>query len=96
MHVRTYTRRQNCALHIRLIRYGFIDYLLNVSIMLTLPVTTVTAECSFSQLRHLETYLRNAIAEEPFNSLTWMSIHCETKLPTNKIISEFAEKKTRR
>ncbi|XP_058836416.1 uncharacterized protein LOC131693000 [Topomyia yanbarensis] len=44
-------------------------------IMATIPVTTCTAERSFSTLKLLKTYLRNSTSEERLNGLALMFIH---------------------
>jgi hypothetical protein len=46
-----------------------------ISILLTLPVTTVSVECSFSLLRHLKSYTRGTIGAERLSSLALMSIN---------------------
>ena len=62
-------------------------------ILATLPVTTASAEQSFSQLRQLLTYLRNTTAEDRLNGLTLLQLHREIEIPTQELINTFAEKK---
>jgi hypothetical protein len=46
-----------------------------MKIFATLPVSTATAERSFSTLRRLKTYLRTSMGEDRLNGLALMSIH---------------------
>ncbi|XP_031327454.1 52 kDa repressor of the inhibitor of the protein kinase-like [Photinus pyralis] len=52
-----------------------------LKIFATLPVTTCTAERSFSTLRRLKTYLRNTMTEIRLNGLASLNIHRE--IPVN-------------
>jgi len=67
----------------------------NVSVLLqllvTLPVTTATAERSFSTLKRLKTYLRSSMSDERLTSLSLIHIHAETT-PTEalEVINKFA------
>jgi len=51
-------------------------YLL-LKILVTLPITTSSAERSFSTLRRLKTYLRNTISESRLNGLALLNIHTD-------------------
>ena len=64
--------------------------------MLTLSITTATAERSFSQIRRLKTYLCSTMGEDPFNGLALLHVHREVKLNADHIIDIFARKKARR
>jgi hAT family C-terminal dimerisation region len=46
-----------------------------LKIFATLPVSTATAERSFSTLRRLKTYLRTSMGSERLNGLALRSIH---------------------
>ncbi|XP_025416778.1 zinc finger MYM-type protein 1-like [Sipha flava] len=46
-----------------------------LKIVVTLPITTATAERSFSTMRRLKTYLRNTMAENRLNELAQLNIH---------------------
>ncbi|XP_053381948.1 52 kDa repressor of the inhibitor of the protein kinase-like [Mercenaria mercenaria] len=46
-----------------------------LKILLTMPVSTASAERSFSSLRRLKTYLRNTMTEERLTGLALMHIH---------------------
>lgn len=59
--------------------YKYADSLPNIKVLLqllcTLPVTTSTAERTFSALRRLKTYLRSTMTEERLNGLALLHIH---------------------
>ena len=61
-----------------------------------IPVTTATAERSFSQLRRLKTYLRSTMTTERLTGLALMAVHREVKLEVEQIISRFRDSKQRR
>ena len=71
-------------------------------LFLTLPVTTATAERSFSKLKLIKNYLRTSMGQERLSDLSLLSIEAETleKLKSssaiNDLINQFAEKKARR
>lgn len=71
-----------------------IFYLLKI--YATLPVTTCTAERSFSTLKRLKTFLRNSTGEERLNGLALMSVHRRFDLDTEEVMNDFAAKKSRR
>ena len=52
-----------------------VDKLLHI--YLTVPVTTATAERSFSALRRIKTYLRSTMSEERLNNLMLLHVHKE-------------------
>ena len=59
-------------------------------IYLTIPVTTATAERSFSVLRRLKTWLRNTMTQERMNNLLLLHVH---KTITDALdLREIAEK----
>lgn len=59
-------------------------------IIVTLPVSTASAERSFSTLRRLKTYLRSTMSEERLTGLALMTVHRERNIPIEKIISRMA------
>ncbi|XP_037297534.1 zinc finger MYM-type protein 1-like [Manduca sexta] len=67
-------------------------------LFLTLPVTTATAERSFSKLKLIKNYLRTSMGQERLSDLSLLSIEVETleKLKSssaiNDLINQFAEK----
>lgn len=65
-----------------------------LSILLTLPVTTASAERSFSS-RRLKTWLRNRMSEERLTGLALMHIHQNIEIDIEKVIDRFAKTKKR-
>ena len=67
----------------------------NVAVLLqvlaTLPVTTATAQRSFSTLKRLKTYLRSSMADDRLTSLALIHLHAET-IPVDaaEVIDKFA------
>lgn len=72
----------------------------NIAILLqifaTVPVTTATAERSFSSLRLLKTYLRSTMKEERLNGLALMAIHKDVRFKYDDVITEFAKQNDHR
>ncbi|XP_060866247.1 uncharacterized protein LOC132941980 [Metopolophium dirhodum] len=70
----------------------------NVRIMLTIPVSTASAERSFSKLKIIKNYLRNTMTQERLSALAVLSI--ETKIANNlnyeDILKTFSEAKSRK
>lgn len=71
------------------------DFFPNIHVLLqvlsVLPVTTATAERSFSTLKRLKTYLRNHSTDERTTSLALMSIHRNIQIDPNEIIDIFRQ-----
>lgn len=65
-------------------------------ILATLPVSTATAERSFSTLRRLKTWLRSNTGEERLVGLALMSIHRDIVLDPESIIVRFAKSNRRK
>ena len=67
-------------------------------LFLTIPVTTASAERSFSKLKLIKTYLRNSMGQERLNNLAILSIEnsMARNLNFDDVINTFAEQKTRR
>ncbi|KAL4098636.1 hypothetical protein QTP88_023199 [Uroleucon formosanum] len=74
------------------------EFFPNIKILLqiftTLPVSTATAERSFSTLRRLKNYLRSTMSEVRLNGLAMLNIHKEIDI--NQVVDTFAQKKKRR
>lgn len=67
------------------------------TVLLTLPITTATAERSFSALGRLKTYMRSTMKEERLNGLALMHIHKhDVDVDSEEIINEFAAASPRR
>ena len=65
-----------------------------VRIVLTLPVSSCTAERSFSGLRRLKTYLRSRMTQERLNAVTVMNTHKAIlgRLDIDKLVDDFISK----
>ncbi|XP_031338364.1 52 kDa repressor of the inhibitor of the protein kinase-like isoform X1 [Photinus pyralis] len=67
-----------------------------LQIFLVLPVTTATAERSFSVLRRLKTYLRSTMTEGRLNGLALANINSSRQIDVEEVISTFCKMKPRR
>lgn len=65
------------------------NILVILKIFATIPVTTATAERSFSQLRRQKTYLRSTMGNDRLNGLAMMAVHKEIPLEYDKVIDEY-------
>ncbi|XP_022165596.1 zinc finger MYM-type protein 1-like [Myzus persicae] len=67
-------------------------------IILTIPVTSASAERSFSKLKLIKTYLRNTMTQNRLSGLAMLSIENEmaSELNFDSIIDAFAAKKSRK
>ena len=59
------------------------------------PVTTATAERSFSTLRRTKTWLRNRIGQKRLSALALMNVHPELMPPVEEVVLEFMGKRRR-
>lgn len=66
-----------------------------VQIMATLPVTTCSAERSFSSLRYLKNYLRSTIGENRLNGLALLFVHQDVPVGTEEVLDRLALKSRR-
>ena len=60
----------------------------HLRLYLTVPVTTCTAERSFSALRRVKTYLRSSVTEERLNNVLLLHVHREEA--ANRDLKEIA------
>ena len=62
-----------------------------VRLILTVPVTTCTAERSFSALRRLKTYLRSTMTQTRLNSIAVLSCHQDYvgRIDVEAVMNEF-------
>ena len=72
----------------------------NVTLLLrlfaVLPVTTATAERTFSGLRRLKTYLRSTMGSERLSGLALLTVHRTIPLDIEDILNRFRDMKSRR
>ncbi|CAG2239243.1 unnamed protein product [Mytilus edulis] len=65
-------------------------------ILVTMPVTTATAERSFSVMRRVKTYVRSTMHTERLSGLSILHAYKHWEIDTEKVIDTFAVKKKRR
>ena len=62
-----------------------------LQVLVTLPVTTATAERSFSTLKRLKTYLRSPMGDERLTSLALIHVHAQTTpIEPVEVVDKFA------
>jgi hypothetical protein len=67
-----------------------------VKVLLTMPVTSATAERSFSALKRIKTYLRSTMVEDRLSGLSLMHVHPGISLNFDQAINTFAADGNRR
>lgn len=67
-----------------------------VTVLCTLPVTSCTAERSFSSLKRIKTSPRSSMNNERLTSLSLLHIHRDIPVDMEEIIEEFARRHPRR
>ncbi|CAF1563499.1 unnamed protein product, partial [Didymodactylos carnosus] len=74
----------------------FCEFSTLIRLYLTIPVTTATAERSFSVMNRIKTYLRSSMTQQRLNHVIIPHIHTEKldKLDLNNICSDFILKTT--
>lgn len=60
-----------------------------LKVLLTMPVSTASAERSFSSLRRLKTYLRSTMTDTRLTGLALMNIHHDIKIDSERVLQEF-------
>lgn len=60
-----------------------------LKVLLAMPVSTATAERSFSAMKRLKTYLRNNMGHERMSSLALMNIHQKRIICTDTVLRDF-------
>ncbi|XP_060855033.1 52 kDa repressor of the inhibitor of the protein kinase-like [Metopolophium dirhodum] len=66
-----------------------------LKILATLPVSTASAERSFSTLKRLKTYLRNAIGQERLTGLTLLNIYRDVTVDPLLIVNKLTQRRKR-
>lgn len=74
--------------------YNTIKHLL--TFLATLPVTTASAERSFSTMKRVKSLPRSLMLDERLSSLAMISIHWDITVEPDKVIDIMAGKKSRR
>lgn len=67
-----------------------------LTILVTLPVTSVEAERSFSTMRRVKNYLRNSMSQERLTGLCLLNIHRDIDISFDEIANKFVRQKNRR
>ena len=67
-----------------------------LTVLLTIPVTTVTAERSFSSMKRIKTFLPAIMTDTRLSSLALVHIHRDFRVDINSVIDSFNEKKKRK
>ena len=62
----------------------------------TIPITSASAERSFSRLKLIKSYLRACMNEARLSNLTLLSIERDIEIDREKVIDRFAQMKDRR
>ncbi|XP_063800287.1 52 kDa repressor of the inhibitor of the protein kinase-like [Pseudophryne corroboree] len=65
-------------------------------ILCVIPVTTATAERSFSSLKRIKTYLISTMGQERLNGLAMLNIHNDIELAPEEVLDVFAVKHSRK
>lgn len=63
-------------------------------LLLTMPVSTATAERSFSSMKRVKTYLRSTMTTERLSSLATLHIHRDEDVNIEKVVNTFAHAKS--
>ena len=65
-------------------------------VLLCMPVSTATAERSFSKMRRVKTYLRNTMTTETLSGLGLLNIYQDREINAEQVVDVFARRKERR
>ena len=66
-----------------------------ILVLITMPVSTATAERSFSTMKRVKSYLRSTMTTERMSGLGLMNVYREMEINAELIIDKFAAKKKR-
>lgn len=94
----SYNTPLQCLQLLTKIRDSFPNLTVTLRILLTMPVTTATAERSFSKLKIIKNYMRTTMTQERLSNLALLSIEsdlCE-QLDYSDLINSFSEIKARK
>lgn len=94
----SYNTPLQCLQLLTKIRDSFPNLTVTLRILLTMPVTTATAERSFSKLKIIKNYMRTTMTQERLTNLALLSIEsdlCE-QLDYSDLINSFSEIKARK
>src|SRR4029434_4668564 len=60
-----------------------------LKVLLTMPVSTASAERSFSIMRRLKTYLRSTMTDKRLTGLALMNIHTDLEIDSEEVLKQF-------
>ena len=66
-----------------------------LKILVTLPVSTASAERSFFKLKYLKTYLRNTICQERLTGLALLNIYRDVIVDPIHIVNKLTQRRQR-
>ncbi|XP_060870008.1 52 kDa repressor of the inhibitor of the protein kinase-like [Metopolophium dirhodum] len=67
-----------------------------LTILSVIPITTASAERSFSSLKRIKTYLRSTMSQERFNGLAMLHINKDIQVKPGEVLDVFAKKHKRK
>src|SRR4029434_9787957 len=60
-----------------------------LKVLLTMPVSTASAERSFSTMRRLKTCLRSTMTDKRLTGLALMNIHTDLEIDSEEVLKQF-------
>ena len=67
-----------------------------LSILVTMPSSSATAERSFSAMKRIKTYLRSTMGNDRLSSLALLHVHREIEIDVERVIELFASLNNRK
>ena len=67
-----------------------------ITVLCTLPVTSCSAERSFSDLKRIKSILRSSMTNERLSGLTLLYMHQDIPIDIEEVIEEFSRRHPRR
>ena len=67
-----------------------------LTVLATVPVSTASVERSFSTLKRVKTFLRNAMTDERLSEMAMLSVHNQIQVDPQNVLDIMATSKTRR
>ncbi|PIK36824.1 putative 52 kDa repressor of the inhibitor of the protein kinase-like [Apostichopus japonicus] len=67
-----------------------------LTVLLTMPISSATAERSFSAMRRIKNYMRSTMNEERLSGLALMHIHRDFAIDVDAVLKKFASDGNRR
>jgi hypothetical protein len=75
---------------------AFPNIVISLQILLTIPITSASAERSFSKLKIIKNYLRNTMSQKRLTELATIAIENKVAKDFKNVIELFASKKSRK